>query len=76
MPKLIDAEKLMHYLAVNEEDKQFFYVKSKDIDRLPTIDPIHAAGGCYCRECVNLGSGVFDDDLFYCHYCGVFDLRR
>lgn len=51
MPRLIDAEKLTHYLAVNEEDKQFFYVKSKDIDRLPSIDPVHAAGGCYCREC-------------------------
>lgn len=21
------------------------------IDCAPTIDPIHAAGGCYCREC-------------------------
>ena len=51
MPRLIDAEKLTHYLAVNEEDKQFFYVKSKDIDRLPSIDPVHAAGGCYCWEC-------------------------
>lgn len=70
MPRLIDAEKLTHYLAVNEEDKQFFYVKSKDIDRLPSIDPVHVAGGCYCGECVNLGSDVFDDDLFYCHYWG------
>lgn len=70
MSRLIDAEKLTHYLAVNEDDKQFFYVKSKDIDRLPTIDHVHAAGGCYCGECVNLGSDVFDDDLFYCHYWG------
>ena len=21
------------------------------IDNTPTIDPIHTAGGCYCREC-------------------------
>lgn len=21
------------------------------LDSVPTIDPIHAAGGCYCREC-------------------------
>lgn len=70
MSRLIDAEKLTHYLAVNEDDKQFFYVKSKDIDRLPTVDPVHAAEGCYCGECVNLGSSVYDDDLFYCHYWG------
>ena len=36
----------------------------------PTIDAVHAAGGCYCGECVNLGSDVFDDDSFYCHYWG------
>ena len=21
------------------------------IDQCPTIDPVHAAGGCYCQEC-------------------------
>ena len=26
------------------------------IDNTPTIDPIHAAGGCYCRECRNKDS--------------------
>ena len=23
------------------------------IENTPTINPVHAAGGCYCRECVN-----------------------
>lgn len=23
------------------------------IDEQPTIDPVHAAGGCYCRECLH-----------------------
>ena len=23
------------------------------LSKQPTIDPVHAAGGCYCRECVN-----------------------
>lgn len=27
------------------------------LDNLPTIDPIKAAGGCYCRECK-----YWDDD--------------
>ena len=22
-----------------------------DIENAPNIDPVHAAGGCYCREC-------------------------
>ena len=29
----------------------------------PTIDPIHAAGGCYCRECKHWEN---DDDTGYC----------
>lgn len=32
------------------------------VSTAPTIDPIHAAGGCYCRECKNYvnayGSGL------------------
>ena len=50
MPRLIDADELTHYLAVNEYGKQIFYVKSKDIDNAPTIDPIHAAGGVLLRR--------------------------
>lgn len=23
------------------------------IDDEPSVDPVHAAGGCYCRECIN-----------------------
>ena len=46
MSRLIDAEKLTHYLAVNEDDKQFFYVKSKDIDRLSTL----LRTGCLSRQ--------------------------
>lgn len=84
MPRLIDAEKLTHYLAVNEDDKQFFYVKSKDIDRLPTLDPVHAAGGCYCWECENADPymcvGTPTDDvnasLFRCYkYDGIYRMR-
>lgn len=22
------------------------------VNKAPTIDPVHAAGGCYCRECI------------------------
>ena len=70
MMRLIDADSLTYHLTVNDEDEQVFYVKLEDIDDAPSIDPVHAAGGCYCGECGYLGSDVFDDDLFYCDYCG------
>lgn len=53
MPRLIDADNLTYYLAVNDEDEQVFYIKLEDIDDAPSIDPVHAAGGCYCWECEN-----------------------
>lgn len=36
-----------------------------DICTLPTIDPVHAAGGCYCKECVK--ANLLDDKNGY--YC-------
>lgn len=39
----------------------------------PTIDPVHAAGGCYCYECGYLGSMHEEDgetSTFYCHCWG------
>ena len=59
MPRLIDVDNLTYHLAVNDEDQQFFYVKSEDIDDAPSIDPVHAAGGCYCWEC-KYWTGGFD----------------
>lgn len=33
------------------EERHEYVVPVADLDWLPTIDPIKAAGGCYCREC-------------------------
>lgn len=48
MPRPIDADALMEKAwwasAYDVVDKD-------DIIDAPTIDPVHAAGGCYCREC-------------------------
>lgn len=33
------------------EDRHEYVVPVAELDWLPTIDPVHAAGGCYCREC-------------------------
>lgn len=33
------------------------------ISDAPTIDPVHASGGCYCRECENNSGGYcYNDD--------------
>lgn len=39
------------------------YIPTKEI---PTIDPVHAAGACYCRECVFAEYYYFDPEAFRC----------
>ena len=53
----IDADALMSLYDMevvkkmsNSYVRGFFDVIG-DIEDAPTIDPVHAAGGCYCREC-------------------------
>lgn len=45
----------------------------QDIKDQPTIDPIHAAGGCYCRECVHFkphpDNKFRGDKWFICDSC-------
>ena len=48
MSRLIDADKLTYHLAVNDEDEQFFYVKSEDIDEQPTVDAVPVV---FCYKC-------------------------
>lgn len=68
--RLIDADKLHFDLALDGARHEIRFIEANDIHKAPTINPVHAAGGCYCRECVNLGSNVLYDDSFYCHYWG------
>lgn len=52
MARLIDGD------ALEEKGVEFsdtnVYVPIEAVWNAPTIDPVHAAGGCYCRECVYL----------------------
>lgn len=48
--RLIDADALPYENQVMSVDEEWC-LKCQDIDEAPTIDPVHAAGGCYCREC-------------------------
>ena len=43
--RLIDADEM-------KESSQGI-VWAEWIDKRPTVDPIHASGGCYCRECAH-----------------------
>lgn len=47
--RLIDAER-MPYLHVDGFGITN-YAHREDIENMPTIDPIRAAGGCRCGEC-------------------------
>lgn len=61
--RLIDADKLKkEFISWLPKDQQTYdcdidpieniaVSAIMEIDDAPTIDPIHAAGGCYCREC-------------------------
>lgn len=37
-----------------------------EIHAMPTIDPIHAAGACYCMECRYCGAPAFTDGVLLC----------
>lgn len=58
MKRLIDPAALRRYSLCGHE-----VVLTSDIDSAPAIDPVHAAGGCYCHECENCTSS-------YCRIIG------
>ena len=45
--KIIDVRKLVFSKAKGIGD----IVNRRQIESMEAIDPVHAAGGCYCREC-------------------------
>ena len=49
----------------DEEARSHNQIARYYIRQAPTIDPVHAAGGCYCRECK---WGQLDDvAIMHCH---------
>ena len=60
MARLIDADAAKIRFAnyredcINEDDinaANVFADVVLELDEFPTIDPVHASGACYCREC-------------------------
>lgn len=50
------------------DGKEVVWVRD-DVLLAPTIDPVHAADACYCRECKYLNSKYFEagEGNYYCH---------
>ena len=50
--RLIDADALMEKEYSRLREGEVLYrIPLSHVDAAPSIDPIHAAGGCYCFEC-------------------------
>lgn len=57
--RLIDADAVVKDFYLNFGNVHDAISAKKIIDRQPTVDPVHAAGGCYCRECKHvIGSNL------------------
>lgn len=70
-----DKLDLIDRAALLEIAAQQGRVTVDDIIATPAIDPIHAAGGCYCRECKYLTDKHYEDigeELYIKHSCSIF----
>ena len=43
------------------------YTTESAIMSTPTIDPVHTAGGTYCRECSHSEPNFMPDDTYWCN---------
>ena len=65
--RLIDADKLNRKKKYSFQTvfgcfpKSEWFIKLEDLFQAPTIDPVHAAGGCYCRECFHSALEKYED---------------
>lgn len=51
MARLIDANEAKAFAAECWPKPEYRIAIDALLDNCPTIDPVHAAGACYCREC-------------------------
>ena len=65
--KLIDGHKVKK--AVHEHPTMRMHKSTalRLVDSVPEIDPVHAAGGCYCHECEYYKPGKHFADINFCH---------
>lgn len=82
--RLIDADELYFDISLDGAGHEIRFIDARDIHEAPTIDPVHAAGGCYCYECESadpymcIGTPTNDVNasLFRCYkYDGIYRMR-
>lgn len=54
MARLIDANEAKAFAAECWPKPEYRIAIDALLDNCPAIDPVHAAGACYCRECNHL----------------------
>ena len=70
--RLIDADALIEKIQYSNHDDERVRIDAVTGCLLndfvsPTIDPVHAAGACYCKECIySTQKHIPYDDAYYC----------
>lgn len=71
--RLIDADKLNRKKKYSFQTKfgcfpkDEWFIKLDNLFNAPTIDPVHAANACYCKECIySTQKHIPYDDAYYC----------
>lgn len=69
---LIDKKSVIKFIenGLNNPDKQKAFGHDAveimaEVHFMPSVDPVHAAGGCYCRECKKATGGALGG-YFWC----------
>lgn len=70
--RLIDADELIENIKCSSYEYERIRIDTitgcllTDVIS-PTIDPVHFAGGCYCKECIySTQKHIPYDDAYYC----------
>lgn len=68
--RLIDADVLMEkeYSRLREGEV-LHRIPPSHVDDAPIIDPVHASGGCYCKECIYYKSYEFPESGRIIYQC-------
>lgn len=70
--RLVDADALMEKEYSRLREGEVLYrIPPSHVDAAPAIDPIHAAGGCYCFECEKFDH---DSGTGFCNQWGKWTL--
>lgn len=70
--RLIDADALIERIKYSNHEYERVRIDTVTGCLLtdfisPTIDPVHTAGGCYCKECIySTQKHIPYDDAYYC----------